>query len=68
MERVDDFEEATRLLRLDDQSWAVDLRADWGLWSPAGGFISALALRAAGEATRLPRPASMTCHFLRMGK
>ncbi|WP_341197728.1 thioesterase family protein [Hyphomonas chukchiensis] len=68
MDRVDDFEEATRLERLGEQLWAVDLRADWGLWSPAGGFISALALRAAGEATRLPRPASTTCHFLRMGK
>ena len=67
MERVDAFEEATRLDRLDEHRWSVFLRPDWGLWSPAGGFISALALRAAGEATHLPRPASMTCHFLRMG-
>lgn len=65
---MDDFEQATRLESLGNGRWRVDLREEWGLWSPAGGFISALALRAAGEATNLPRPASMTCHFLRMGK
>jgi len=68
MDRIDDFEQATRLERRGDHTWAADLRSDWGLWSPAGGYISAFALRAAGEATAFPRPASMTCHFLRMGK
>ena len=68
MGRVDDFERGTRIARIGDQSWATHLRSDWGLWSPAGGYISALALRAAGEATAFLRPASMTCHFLRMGK
>ena len=64
----DDFEQATRLERAGDGCWKVDLPESWGLWSPAGGYISALALRAVGEATGFTRPASMTCHFLRMGK
>nr|WP_321359650.1 thioesterase family protein [uncultured Hyphomonas sp.] len=68
MEQVQDFEQATRLEPLGEGRWRVDLPKSWGLWSPAGGFITALALRAAGEASGLPRPASMTCHFLRMGK
>lgn len=68
MEQLDDFEQATRLTPLDEGRWSADLPEAWGLWSPAGGYITALALRAAGEASTLPRPASMTCHFLRMGK
>ena len=68
MEQVQDFEQATRLKPLEAGRWSVDLPESWGLWSPAGGFITALALRAAGEVSDLPRPASMTCHFLRMGK
>lgn len=65
---IDRFDEATRLTPSGVNGWTVDLPEAWGLWSPAGGFISALALRAAGEASGLPRPASMTCHFLRMGR
>lgn len=67
MDRVDDFEQATRLEKLDERRWTAPLREDWALWGPAGGYISALALRAAGEATAFPRPASLTCHFLRPG-
>ncbi|KJS26991.1 MAG: hypothetical protein VR75_04710 [Hyphomonadaceae bacterium BRH_c29] len=67
MERQDDFEQATRMDRQGDHLWTTHLRPDWGLWSPAGGYITALALRAVGEATAFARPASMTCHFLRMG-
>ncbi|MEZ5985008.1 MAG: thioesterase family protein [Hyphomonas sp.] len=68
MQAADDFEQATRLTPVGEGRWAVDLPEAWGLWSPAGGYITALALRAVGEASSLPRPASMTCHFLRMGK
>lgn len=68
MQATDDFEQATRLAPLGEGHWSVDLPEAWGLWSPAGGYITALALRAAGEVSSLPRPASMTCHFLRMGK
>lgn len=68
MQASDDFEQATRLQPIGKGHWAVDLPESWGLWSPAGGFITTLALRATGEASSLSRPASMSCHFLRMGK
>lgn len=68
MQAPADFEQATRLQPLGEGRWSADLPESWGLWSPAGGFITTLALRAAGEASQLPRPASMSCHFLRMGK
>lgn len=68
MSRVDDFELATRLEKTGDTIWTAPLREDWSLWGPAGGYIAALALRAAGEASAFTRPASMTCHFLRPGR
>lgn len=37
---------------------------DWEIWGPNGGFLAALALRAAGAHTDLSRPASFSCHFL----
>lgn len=68
MPRIDDFELATRLTKLEDLRWSALLREDWGLWGPAGGFVTALALRAAGEATDQARPVSMSSHFVRVGK
>ena len=67
MERIDDFEIATRLTKVEPGLWRGALREDWGLWGPAGGHVTALALRAAGEATTQSRPVSMTCHFVRVG-
>jgi acyl-CoA thioesterase len=40
------------------------LSEDWRIWGPNGGYLAALALRCAGAATPLRRPASFTCHFL----
>lgn len=68
MSRIDDFELATRLKVIGPSIWEGELREDWGLWGPAGGYVTALALRAAGQATEQARPVSMTCHFVRVGK
>jgi acyl-CoA thioesterase II len=40
------------------------LSRDWEIWGPNGGYLAAIALRAAGGATDLTRPASFTAHFL----
>jgi acyl-CoA thioesterase len=61
---MDDFVEATAVERLDDRRWGVMIREDWALWGPAGGFLSALVLRAVGEATHFRRPISFACQFL----
>lgn len=65
---MDDFVDATALDNNGDGSWAATLHESWALWGPSGGFLSALALRAAGEATEFPRPVSFACQFLNRAK
>lgn len=47
-----------------DGRYEATLSADWEIWGPNGGYVAAVALRAAGAHTRLPLPASLACHFL----
>ena len=47
-----------------DGRYACELSRDWEIWGPNGGYIAAIALRAAGAHTRFERPASMVAHFL----
>lgn len=37
---------------------------DWEIWGPCGGYVAAIALRAAGAESALVRPASFYCHYL----
>jgi acyl-CoA thioesterase-2 len=48
----------------DHGRYAARLSRDWEIWGPNGGYIAAIALRAAGAATNLRRPATFTCHYL----
>lgn len=45
-------------------SYRASLSADWEIWGPNGGYLAAVALRAAGAHSGLGRPASLACHFL----
>lgn len=40
------------------------LSRDWEIWGPNGGYVAAVALRAAGAASQLRRPATFSGHFL----
>jgi acyl-CoA thioesterase II len=40
------------------------LSRDWEIWGPMGGYVAAVALRAAGAHSRFDRPASLVGHFL----
>ncbi len=37
---------------------------DWEIWGPEGGYVAAIALRAAGAASPFARPASFSCQYL----
>jgi acyl-CoA thioesterase-2 len=47
--------------------YTTELSADWKIWGPNGGYLAAIALRAAGLESRLARPASFSCQFLEVG-
>src|SRR5262249_28997004 len=40
----------------------------WVVWSPQGGYLMAMVLRAAGRATEFKKPLSLACHFLSVPK
>jgi acyl-CoA thioesterase len=58
-----DLEHATRVDG-DDGRYVARLSEAWEIWGPNGGYLAAIALRAAGRVARIPRPASFYCHFL----
>lgn len=58
-----DFGEDTTLTRAGD-GWTRDIHPDWIIWGPNGGYMAALAMRAAGECCGRSRPANATVHFL----
>lgn len=45
----------------------AELSPEWAVWGPNGGYLAAIALRAALARSRLSRPASFHCHFLAVG-
>ena len=48
-----------------DGRYRATLAEGWEIWGPQGGYVAAVALRAAGAATPFPRPATFACHFVR---
>jgi acyl-CoA thioesterase II len=40
------------------------LSREWEIWGPMGGYVAAIALRAAGAAGSYRQPASFFCHYL----
>jgi acyl-CoA thioesterase len=54
---------ATRVVGSDGQ-FSATLSDQWEIWGPNGGYLAAIALRAAGEAAEIARPRSFYCHFL----
>jgi acyl-CoA thioesterase-2 len=50
-----------------DGRYTARLSRDWEIWGPNGGYVAAIALRAAGAHSRFDRPASLVGHFLGVG-
>ena len=47
-----------------DGRYTARLSRDWEIWGPNGGYIGAIALRAAGAFSRFDRPVTLVGHFL----
>lgn len=58
-----DLEQATRVGGGDGR-YVAQLSDEWEIWGPNGGYLAAIALRAAGREARIQRPSSFYCHFL----
>jgi acyl-CoA thioesterase II len=63
MEPAGDFERDTAV-EGGDGRFKAELSDAWALWGPAGGYVSAIALRAAGEHGRFNRPVSYAANYL----
>lgn len=62
------FHEDTAVVEADGVLTAT-LSKDWEIWGPNGGYVAAIALRAAGlRAPEGHRPASFSCQYLSVGK
>jgi acyl-CoA thioesterase II len=48
----------------DDGRYTAMVHRDWEIWGPCGGYVAAIALRAAGAESPFSRPASFFCHYL----
>jgi acyl-CoA thioesterase II len=64
---VGDFDLDTRLDGRDGR-YRASLSKDWEIWGPNGGYLAAIALRAAGREARIPRPAAASFHFLSVAR
>lgn len=51
----------------DPHGVRAELSPNWAVWGPNGGYLAAIALRAAMARSRCERPASFQCHFLAVG-
>jgi acyl-CoA thioesterase II len=67
---VGDLREDTTVERVGDDDGSGDTRytaklsEDWEIWGPMGGYVAAVALRAAADASPFARPASFFCQYL----
>jgi acyl-CoA thioesterase II len=65
-----DFLEDTRIEMVpgEPDCYRAELSPKWAVWGPNGGYLAAIALRAAMVRSRATRPASFHCHFLAVGE
>ena len=59
-----DVASETAVERVGDGRFTAMVHGDWEIWGPEGGYVAAIALRAAGAESPFARPASFFCHYL----
>jgi acyl-CoA thioesterase II len=65
-----DFEVDTRAVARDgrDGEYTATLSDAWEIWGPNGGYLAAIALRAAGAEAKIARPVVFSGHYLRVAR
>lgn len=63
-----DFERDTRITKVEPGRYGAELSQDWEIWGPNGGYLCAIALRAAGAEAQIARPVALYVHYLRVAK
>ncbi|HEY1734286.1 MAG TPA: thioesterase family protein, partial [Acidimicrobiales bacterium] len=48
--------------------FTATLSPEWEIWGPMGGYVAAVALRAAGAVSPFRRPATFACHYLAVAR
>jgi acyl-CoA thioesterase II len=61
---VGDLSKDTALEPTGDGCYRAHLSREWEIWGPMGGYVAAIALRAAGAESPFDRPATFYCHYL----
>jgi acyl-CoA thioesterase len=59
------LDEQTAVEQTADGKYRGVVSEDWKMWIPVGGYLTAIALRAAQAASTMVRPVSVSCHYLR---
>jgi acyl-CoA thioesterase-2 len=59
-----DLEHDTSVRPVGEGRCTAILSSAWEIWGPMGGYVAAMALRAAGSSSPFARPASLSCHYL----
>lgn len=54
----------TAVESLGDGRYRGTLSKEWAIWGPMGGYVAAVAFRAAGAESAFARPASFACQYL----
>src|SRR5215467_13225583 len=58
------LEQQTAVERTADGQYRGVISEDWKMWVPVGGYLTAIALRAAQASSTMARPVSVSCHYL----
>jgi acyl-CoA thioesterase len=61
---MESLDQQTAVEQIAEGKYRCNVSEAWKMWTPVGGYMSAIALRGAQAASSMARPVSMTCHYL----